>query len=126
MDNIITIVLSILLATSEILPYIEKIRSNGITEFLVNNLVYIFKRIDQRIHEIEPQTEPLLGNENEHENDTNSSYHSITPNFSSNLNNNTNKLHTMDVCNININSETVLLKLNNSNVKIDLEDDNEI
>jgi len=117
MDNIITISLGILLAISEILPYIKQIRSNGITEFLVNKIIENLLNTKNLGHpETDPQeTDPLLDNH------TNSSYHSSTNqnenvHFSSNLNDNINKLD--DEYNININSENVLLKFNTSNVQI--------
>jgi hypothetical protein len=118
MDNIITVSLGILLAISEILPYIKQIRSNGITEFLVNKIIENLLNTKKLDHpEIDHQeTDPLLHN------DTNSSYDSVSINqnenvkFSSNLNDNIKKLD--DEYNININSENVLLKFNTSNVQI--------
>lgn len=116
MDNIVTIVLGILLTTSEILPYIKQIKSNGILEFFTNTIVEIvrFKLNSLHIPDNSHETQPLL--ENDTYTDTHSNYTiDQNLNFSSNLNEN---LKLNDDINININSENVLLKFNTSNVQI--------
>ena len=116
MDNIVTIVLGILLTTSEILPYIKQIKSNGILEFFTNTIVEIvrFKLNSLHIPDNSHETRPLL--ENDTYTDTYSNYTiDQNLNFSSNLNEN---LKSNDDINININSENVLLKFNTSNVQI--------
>lgn len=140
MDDIVTILLGILLTTSEILPYIKQIKSNGILEFFTNTIVEIVRLKLNSLHIPDSQeTRPLLQNNNA---DANSNYTTYTIdtidtidtlnttdfinqnlNFSSNLNENLKVpccliLKVPNDVNININSGNVLLKFNKSNVQI--------
>lgn len=132
MDNNITILLGVLLTTSEILPYIKQIKGNGILEAFINIIVEIVKfklnllnnqrnesnqsnEGNQRNEGNEEETEPLLKNNRLTEYNTfNENSLNQNLNFSSNLNENLKKekeKENEDV-NININSENVFIKLN--------------
>jgi hypothetical protein len=134
MDNNITILLGILLTTSEILPYIRQIKGNGILEAFINNIVEIAKLKsnslnnqnyqvnnlgnNQANNQVNQETEPLLENHRLNQNDISdtsdiSDIHNDENenlNFSSNLNENLKKEN--EDINININSENVFIKLN--------------
>ena len=99
----VTVVLGILFTTSEILPYIKQIKSNGILELLINNIIEILRIVLNSLHtqgtsgapcrtdvdicdnlEIgNPETQPLL--ENDRYNDINYTLNQKLD-FSSNLN----------------------------------------
>jgi hypothetical protein len=123
MDNIITVLIGILLTISEILPYIKQIESNGILEFLTNNIIEMYRNKLNSLHIQDnlQESQPFL--ENDTYNDTNYLNDNVNENFnpSSNLNDNVKKVNSG--VNININSENVLLKFNTSNVKILLDVD---
>jgi hypothetical protein len=117
MDNNITILLGILLTTSEILPYIKQIKGNGILEAFVV-FVEIVKVKAKSLNNLgdnqvnnQDETAPLLENDmlNDRRNEIN--YLNQNLNFSSNLNENLKK-ENEDV-NININSENVFIILEN-------------
>ena len=109
MDNNITILLGILLTTSEILPYIKQIKGNGILEAFVE-IVKVKAKSLNNLGDNQDETAPLLENDmlNDRRNEIN--YLNQNLNFSSNLNENLKK-ENEDV-NININSENVYIKLN--------------
>jgi len=110
MDNNITILLGILLTTSEILPYIKQIKGNGILEAFVE-IVKVKAKSLNNLGDNQDETAPLLENDmlNDRRNEIN--YLNQNLNFSSNLNENLKK-ENEDV-NININSENVFIILEN-------------
>jgi len=111
MDNNITILLGILLTTSEILPYIKQIKGNGILEAFVDIVKVKAKSLNSQVNS-QTETTPLLENDTYNINDRHDdiNYLNQNLNFSSNLNENLKK-ENEDV-NININSENVFIKLN--------------
>lgn len=116
MDNNITILLGILLTTSEILPYIKQIKGNGILEAFVEIVKVKAKSLNSQansqVQANSQETVPLLENDTYNINDRHDDINYLNQklNFSSNLNENLKK-ENEDV-NININSENVFIKFN--------------
>lgn len=113
MDNNITILLGILLTTSELLPYIKKIKGNGIFEAFVEIVKVISNsQANSQVQANSQETVPLLENDTYNINDRHDDINYLNQklNFSSNLNENLKK-ENEDV-NININSENVFIKFN--------------
>ena len=111
MDNNITILLGILLTTSEILPYVKQIKGNGILEAFVEIVKVKAKSLNSQVNSqvnsqansqdnSQAETAPLLENDilNDRHNDIN--YLNQNLNFSSNLNENLKK-ENEDVTSIN-------------------------
>ena len=116
MDNNITILLGILLTTSEILPYIKQIKGNGILEAFVEIVKVKAKSLNSQansqVQANSQETVPLLENDTYNINDRHDDINYLNQklNFSSNLNENLKKEN--DDVNITINSENVFIKLN--------------
>lgn len=122
MDDIVTILLGILLTTSEILPYIKQIKSNGILEFFTNTIVEIVRLKLNSLHIPDSQeTRPLLQNNNA---DANSNYTTYTT-YTIDTINTINTIDTIDTTDTTDTTDFINQNLNfssnlNENLKVPL------